>query len=129
MAQQHVSSAARRYAKALFELASESGRQDGVFTQIEALGKLAEDAEFRALLPDPRIESGPKAKAVLGALGNEVDPLVRGLIESLERRKRLVARPGDLQLHRELGILRLDARNDPGERHLLKGVVFHQEDT
>ena len=89
MAQQHVSSAARRYAKALFELASESGRQDGVFTQIEALGKLAEDAEFRALLPDPRIESGPKAKAVLGALGNEVDPLVRGLIESLERRKRL----------------------------------------
>ena len=49
-------------------------------------------------------------------------------LDGLERRKRLVARPGDLQLHRELRILRLDARNDPGERHLLKGVVFDQQD-
>lgn len=89
MAQQHVSSAARRYARALFELAADSGRMDGVAAQIEALGKLADDAEFCALLPDPRIESAPKAKAVLDALGSEVDPLVRGLIEALERRKRL----------------------------------------
>lgn len=89
MAQQHVSSAARRYARALFELALESGRQDAVLAQMEALGKLADDAEFAALLPDPRIEAGPKAQAVLSALGDAVDPLVRGLVESLERRKRI----------------------------------------
>lgn len=89
MANQHVSSAARRYSRALFELASESGRLDVVSAQIEALGRLADDAEFRALLPDPRIDSAPKAAAILGALGNEVDPLVRGLVESLERRRRI----------------------------------------
>ena len=49
-------------------------------------------------------------------------------LDGLERRKRLVARPGDLQLHRELRILRLDARNDPGERHLLKRVVLDEQD-
>lgn len=85
---QHVSSAARRYARALFELASESGRLDAVTAQMAALGTLAEDAEFRALLTDPRIDAAPKAQAVLGALGADVDPLVRGTIEALERRGR-----------------------------------------
>jgi F-type H+-transporting ATPase subunit delta len=89
MAKQHVSSAARRYSRALFELASESGRLGVVSEQIEALGRLADDAEFRSLLPDPRIETASKAKAIVGALGEGVDPLVRGLIESLKRRKRL----------------------------------------
>lgn len=89
MAKQHVSSAARRYSRALFELATDSGRLDVVSEQIDALGRLADDAEFRSLLPDPRVDAAPKAKAVLDALGSETDPLVRGLIESLERRKRL----------------------------------------
>jgi F-type H+-transporting ATPase subunit delta len=89
MAKQYVSSAARRYSRALFELALESGRLDVVSTQIEALGRLADDAEFRSLLPDPRIDSLAKANAILGALGDGVDPLVRGLIESLDQRRRL----------------------------------------
>jgi len=86
---QHVSSAARRYARALFELVSEAGRHDVVSAQMEQLGGLVNDSEFRALLLDPRVESGPKAKAILGGFGEQVDPLLVGLIESLARRKRL----------------------------------------
>lgn len=85
----HVSSAARRYARALFELAGEAGRLDGVQAQMEALGRLAEDAEYRALLGDPRIDSQPKVSAVRQAFPGEPDALVDGLLRTLGRRGRL----------------------------------------
>lgn len=89
MAKQHVSSAARRYARALFQLASESGRLESIAAQVEALGVLAQDPEFRSLLPDPRLESSSKATAVLGGFGDGVDDLLKRLIESLRERKRM----------------------------------------
>lgn len=86
---QNVSSAARRYARALFELVSEAGRLEQMHTQMEQLARLVDDPEFGTLLLDPRIESAAKADAILGGFGDQVDPLLAGLIQSLSRRKRL----------------------------------------
>jgi F-type H+-transporting ATPase subunit delta len=86
---QHSGPAARRYARALFELARDSGRLEGVQAQVEALQGLAADAEFGALLQDPRLSEKSKANAVGLAFGDQIDPLIKGLLTLLQRRKRM----------------------------------------
>jgi F-type H+-transporting ATPase subunit delta len=86
---QHSGPAARRYARALFELARESGRLEGVEAQVEALAELAADAEFRLLLQDPRLSDASKANAVGQYFGGAIDPLIKGLLALLHKRKRM----------------------------------------
>jgi F-type H+-transporting ATPase subunit delta len=86
---QHSGPAARRYARALFELARESRRLVEVEAQLEALAELATDAEFRLLLQDPRLSDASKANAVGQYFGDTIDPLMKGLLALLQKRKRM----------------------------------------
>jgi F-type H+-transporting ATPase subunit delta len=85
---QHSSPASRRYARALFELANEKGELQAVQAGVERLGQLADDAEFRALLLDPRLTEQRKASAVQEFLGADGVGTLNGLLALLQRRKR-----------------------------------------
>ena len=85
----HSSPAARRYARALFELAVENGQLEGVQAGVKQLGQLASDAEFQNQLLDPRLSDQRKATAVKGFLGSSADGLLGGLLDLLRRRKRM----------------------------------------
>jgi F-type H+-transporting ATPase subunit delta len=87
---QHSSPAARRYARALFELASEKGELGSVHAGMKRLGQLAAEKDFRSLLLDPRITETRKASAIQDFLGSDADGLLNGLLNLLQRRKRTV---------------------------------------
>lgn len=84
--------AARRYAKALFELARDEGRVDAVRGELRALGELLEghrelhDVLFRPLHP------ARQRRAALDAVGERggLSPLVRHFLSFLIDQRRLV---------------------------------------
>ncbi len=85
---QHSSPAARRYARALFELATEKGVLDRVHAGMKRLGQLAAENEFRGLLLDPRLTETRKASAIQEFLGGDAEGPLNGLLDLLQRRKR-----------------------------------------
>jgi F-type H+-transporting ATPase subunit delta len=84
--------AARRYAKALFSLASETGRVAEVRGEVERLGALIEgNAELRAVLLQP-LHPAAQRRAVLGAVAERIgaSPLLRNFLSFLVDQRRLV---------------------------------------
>lgn len=84
--------AARRYAKALFSLARDEGRVDGVRDEIAALSRLlAENAELRAVLMQP-LHPVAQRRAVLRAVAERLgaSPLLRSFQSFLVDQRRLV---------------------------------------
>ncbi len=79
--------AARRYAKALFSAAVEAGALDAVAADVDALREAFADPQVGAWLSDPRVEDADKQK-VLDKLGESGQPLTRGLLQVLVRRRR-----------------------------------------
>ena len=85
-------SAARRYAKALFSLAREEGRIAEVRQETERLGRLiAESAELRAVLLQP-LHPVAERRAVLGAVAERLgsSPLLKHFLSFLVDQRRLV---------------------------------------
>lgn len=85
-------SAARRYAKALFSLAREDSRIAEVRQETERLGRLiAESAELRAVLLQP-LHPVAERRAVLGAVAERLgaSPLLKHFLSFLVDQRRLV---------------------------------------
>jgi F-type H+-transporting ATPase subunit delta len=83
---------ARRYAKALFELAREQNRIAETREELGRLGRvLAESAELRAVLLQP-LHPTAERRAVLGAVAAKLDasPLLRNFLSFLVDQRRLV---------------------------------------
>ena len=74
-----------RYARALFELASEKGTVDDWLVQLDIAVKVLNDDEFRALLNHAEVSLLRKREAVEAVLA-EVDPMVQNLISLLVAR-------------------------------------------
>jgi F-type H+-transporting ATPase subunit delta len=84
--------AARRYAKALFSLARETGRVVEVRAEVERLGRLIEqDAELRAVLLQPLYPAAQR-RGVLRAVAERLgaSPLFRNFLSFLVDQRRLV---------------------------------------
>jgi F-type H+-transporting ATPase subunit delta len=85
-------SAARRYAKALFFLARDDGRIAEVREEVERLGRLiAESPELRAVLLQP-LHPVAERRAVLGAVGERLGAsrLLKHFLSFLVDQRRLV---------------------------------------
>ena len=80
---------ARRYAKALFELAQEQGKTEETESQLQALAQAYEqDAEIRAFLSAPGIAAADKIKALQAGFGGAASTIVLNTIGLLIERGR-----------------------------------------
>ena len=62
---------AYEYGKALFELASEEGMEDGIFEQLSAVSEILDaNPDYRTLLDTPAIPTGEKPALIDGAFGS-----------------------------------------------------------
>lgn len=81
--------ASRRYAKGLLELALESGRSDTLLTELSAIGRtLAESADLRRYLSSPVVKNEAK-RTVLGEIFPKASDVVGQLFRILAGRGRL----------------------------------------
>ncbi len=69
---------AKRYSQAVFEIALERGELDGWQSDLRKIASLGEDAEFIALLENPRLQFSDKARLLSERLG-DVSTLVLNL--------------------------------------------------
>jgi len=90
MAKAHISPAARRYGRALFEVALEQGSLDSVRADLKLLGTVLADPETSAALIDPRIDDRRKRAMLDKAFGEFLHEHTRSMLGVLERRQRLV---------------------------------------
>jgi F-type H+-transporting ATPase subunit delta len=84
--------AARRYAKALFALARETGRTAEVRAEVEGFGRaIAASEELRDVLLQP-LHPATERRAVLGALAERLgaSPLLKNFLSFLVDQRRLV---------------------------------------
>jgi F-type H+-transporting ATPase subunit delta len=90
MAKVQISPAARRYGRALFEVALEQGSLDSVRADLKLLGTVLSDPETSQALADPRIDDRQKRAFLDKAFGEFLHEHTRHLLGVLEERKRLV---------------------------------------
>ncbi|MCP4093671.1 MAG: ATP synthase F1 subunit delta [Planctomycetes bacterium] len=89
MSSTHVSSAARRYGRALFEVALEQGSLDAVRADMKLLGTVLAEATTAAALADPRLDDQQKRAMLDKALGEYLHEHTSFLLGVLEKRTRL----------------------------------------
>jgi F-type H+-transporting ATPase subunit delta len=97
-----VSSAARRYAEALFDLALEAGALDQVEGDLSALSAMvAGSPDFRAFVASPVYDAHDKSRAIaaIGA-GADLSALVRNFLGVVARNRRLFALAGMIEAFR-----------------------------
>ncbi len=64
-----------RYARALFELALDSGVIDGVYRDMKSVGQLCGLAEVKELIANPVIPQKVRKRAVMALAGDDAEPL------------------------------------------------------
>lgn len=79
---------ARRYARAVFEIALERKELDRWRADLEKVVALGDDAAFIALMENPKVDFGKK-QAILAKVMGDVSPLARNLVYLLVARGRL----------------------------------------
>lgn len=89
MASAHVSSAARRYGRALFEVAQAAGSLDAVRADMKLLGSVLSEPSTATALADPRLDEGRKRSMLDKALQAYLHEHTQSLMGVLERRARL----------------------------------------
>ena len=79
---------ARRYSQAVFSIALERNELDGWQADLGKITSLGEDAAFIALLENPKVHFGDKARLLSERLG-DINPLALNLVYLLVTRDRL----------------------------------------
>jgi F-type H+-transporting ATPase subunit delta len=80
---------ARRYARALFELAAQQSSLDGILQEVNEFGRiLADDRRLRAFLLSPLVEKSYKIRALEQAVNGRVSPLFHRFLLLLVRKGR-----------------------------------------
>ena len=97
-----VQGVGRRYAEAVFDLASSEGTQDNWQSALRALADAASDDESRAYFENPAISDQGKIDALSLILPEEVGDQARNLARLLIRRNRFDSIPGILEAYEEL---------------------------
>jgi len=94
--------AARPYAKAVFELASASGSLDGWSDQLSFLSAVAADAGLRTVLDDPRRTKTEISDLVVSICGDHVQDDGKNLVKLLAENGRLGILPEISMLFEQL---------------------------
>lgn len=132
--ERRTSAVARRYAKALLDVARQKGEEDDVAREIEPLGQVfREDALLRGTLSDPLVREG-RRREVLDALIEAARPLppVAELLRQMLEHDRMDRLPEVAVAYRQLldeerGVVEVDvataAALDEGQRARLRGAL------
>ena len=86
-----LSSIARPYAQAVFELAKDSGHYGPWSEALEFLAKVAADKDMAALFSNPRVSRQQAADIVIELLGEAVGDEPKNLVRLLAQNRRLQA--------------------------------------
>ncbi len=86
-------SIARPYAKAVFDLATETGNQDDWSLVLESLSAIAEDEEFGKAVNSPQVKPEQIEELVLGVLGDKLPEGGNNFVKLLTHNGRLEALP------------------------------------
>ena len=86
-------SIARPYAKAVFDLATESSNQDDWATSLESLAAIAQDEEFGKAVNSPQVTAEQLEGLVLGVLGKKIPTGGDNFIKLLAQNGRLESLP------------------------------------
>lgn len=86
-------SIARPYAKAVFDLATETGNQDDWSQVLESLAAIAQDEEFGKAVNSPQVKPEQLEELVLGVLGDKLPEGGDNFIKLLTHNGRLEALP------------------------------------
>lgn len=82
---------ALRYAKAILNLAKDSGNEALVNDNMKLIvATIAESADLDAMLKSPIIKAADKRKVLAALFGDKVDNIVKGLFNLLEENKRMI---------------------------------------
>lgn len=89
-----MSRVAKRYAKALFELAVEEQQLNEIEADLQQVSKVMEDSsEFKELLPNPLIADQEKVKLILPLFEGKVRQMTVNFLALLGQKKRLSLLP------------------------------------
>ncbi len=91
------STAARPYAKAVFELAREDGSFDQWASLLKAVASAVGDRDVAALIGDPRVGSARIGQIIVDALGEGAGQAGRNFVRLLAENGRLAAVPDILE--------------------------------
>lgn len=97
-----VTGVAKRYARAVFDLANEAGTLDQVQADLTTLANAVSDPVVGAFLTDPNVREALKHEAIQRLFPGEQQWLARNLGRMLVDRRRLDAAPGILEVYRDL---------------------------
>lgn len=92
----------RRYAEAIFDIASESGTEAAWLSGLETLASAASDTETRAFFENPAISDAQKEAALSAILPSDVDQEIHNLARLLVQRRRFGHLPGILEAFEEM---------------------------
>lgn len=83
------SGAGKRYAAAIAGIARQTNSWEPWRRDLSALGRALDDPEVRPTLADPRVSTERKQQLLHGALGHDVAPETRNLVDVMLRRNRI----------------------------------------
>ena len=119
-------SIARRYARALLDVATEAGRADAVSEQLTSFaGSLSQSRELEDVLFNPAYSREQRAgivEAILKSLG-KVEPVLANTLRLLVDRNRLVYLPDIARLYRDM----VDAQAGRLRGHVTSAVPLSAE--
>lgn len=97
-----VQGVARRYAEAVFDLASDAGTEDAWLRSLQTLASAAEDDETRAFFENPAVSDQQKDRALESILTGVERDEVQNLARILIRRQRFRQLPGIVEAFEEM---------------------------
>ncbi|HEB82707.1 MAG TPA: F0F1 ATP synthase subunit delta [Gammaproteobacteria bacterium] len=102
------STAARPYARAVYDLASEKGTQDSWSDALANLAAVVSDDAMRPVLDDPEVGQQQKAELIIRILGDKLDQQQQNLVRLMAENGRLKIM-GDVQ--QQFEVARAKAEN------------------
>jgi F-type H+-transporting ATPase subunit delta len=87
----------RRYAQAVFQIATESGQIDAWSDDLRTVATALENKELAGLLDSPQVPAAAKIETVKTVLGDAVDPLAANLLAILATRNLANLVPGIIE--------------------------------
>jgi F-type H+-transporting ATPase subunit delta len=96
-----LSTIARPYARAVFEIARDQGDYAGWSDKLAFLAAVATDAHMQALIEGPRLTDEQKADVFLAVVGDELDEAGTNLIRLMSENHRLPTLPEVSRLYEE----------------------------
>lgn len=88
-----LSTIARPYAKAVFELASSEGKLDGWSDMLTTLATIAADDDMQSFISSPKVTPAQIAEVVVGVAGSELNDEGKNLAKLLAENGRMPALP------------------------------------